>query len=50
VASEAGSPFAYSIWKLQERGSFFITPATAVYLGLVVSENNRENELNVSLC
>ena len=50
VASEAGSAFAYSIWKLQERGSFFITPATEVYIGMVVGENNRENDLNVNVC
>ena len=50
VASEAGSAFAYSIWKLQERGSFFITPATDVYVGMVVGENNRENDLNINVC
>jgi GTP-binding protein len=50
VASEAGSAFAYSIWKLQERGSFFIIPATDVYVGMVVGENNRENDLNVNVC
>jgi GTP-binding protein len=50
VATEAGSAFAYSIWKLQERGSFFITPATDVYVGMVVGENSRENDLNVNVC
>jgi len=50
VASEAGSAYAYSIWKLQERGSFFITPATEVYVGMVIGENNRENDLNVNVC
>ncbi len=50
VATEAGSAFAYSIWKLQERGSFFITPATEVYVGMVVGENSRENDLNINLC
>jgi GTP-binding protein len=50
VATEAGSAFAYSIWKLQERGSFFITPATDVYAGMVVGENSRENDLNVNVC
>ena len=50
VASEAGSAFAYSIWKLQERGTFFISPATAVYVGMVVGENSRETDLNVNVC
>ncbi|CAA9452931.1 MAG: GTP-binding protein TypA/BipA [uncultured Rubrobacteraceae bacterium] len=50
VATETGSAFAYSIWKLQERGNFFITPATEVYVGMVVGENSRENDLNVNVC
>jgi GTP-binding protein len=50
VASEAGSAFAYSLWKLQERGSFFITPATDVYVGMVVGEHSREQDLNVNVC
>jgi GTP-binding protein len=50
VSSEAGSAFAYSIWKLQERGEFFITPATEVYVGMVVGENSRENDLNINVC
>jgi GTP-binding protein len=49
VATEAGSAFAYSIWKLQERGSFFITPATEVYVGMVVGENSREQDLNINV-
>jgi GTP-binding protein len=50
VASESGSAFAYSIWKLQERGTFFITPATEVYVGMVVGAYSRENDLNVNVC
>ena len=50
VASEAGSAFAYSIWKLQERGEFFITPATEVYVGMVVGAYSRENDLNINVC
>ena len=50
VAMEPGSAFAYSIWKLQERGSFFIHPATEVYVGMVVGENSRENDLNINVC
>jgi GTP-binding protein len=50
VASETGCAFAYSIWKLQERGTFFIPPATDVYVGMVVGENSRQNDLNVNVC
>ncbi len=50
VASEAGTAYAYSIWKLQERGVFFIQPATQVYVGMVVGSYSRENDLNVNVC
>ena len=50
VSSEAGSAFAYSIWKLQERGEFFINPATEVYVGMVVGEHSRESDLNINVC
>ncbi|MGI8649278.1 MAG: translational GTPase TypA, partial [Rubrobacter sp.] len=50
VVSEAGNTFAYSIWKLQERGEFFIKPATNVYVGMVVGENSREGDLNINVC
>ena len=50
VASEAGTAYAYSIWKLQERGVFFIQPATDVYVGMVVGSYSRENDLNVNIC
>ena len=50
VSIEAGSAFAYSIWKLQERGEFFITPATEVYVGMVVGEHSRESDLNINVC
>ncbi|CAA9397667.1 MAG: GTP-binding protein TypA/BipA [uncultured Rubrobacteraceae bacterium] len=50
VASEAGSAYAYSIWKLQERGVFFIQPATEVYVGMVVGSYSRGNDLNVNVC
>jgi GTP-binding protein len=50
VASEAGSAFAYAIWKLQERGAFFITPATPVYVGMVVGAYSRDTDLNINVC
>ncbi|MDQ3236904.1 MAG: translational GTPase TypA [Actinomycetota bacterium] len=50
VASEAGIAFAYAIWKLQERGSFFITPATPVYVGMVVGAYSRDTDLNINVC
>ncbi|WP_026234873.1 translational GTPase TypA [Calidithermus timidus] len=50
VAMEAGVAFAYSLHRLQERISFFIDPGTEVYVGMIVGENSRDNDLNVNVC
>lgn len=50
VTMEAGVAFAYSIFKLQDRGSFFIEPGTEVYIGMIVGENSRENDMNINVC
>lgn len=50
VSMEDGTSFAYSIWKLQDRGSFFIDAGQEVYVGMIVGENSRENDLNVNVC
>ena len=39
---EAGEAVAYALFRLQDRGTFFIEPGTKVYAGMVVGENNRE--------
>ena len=50
VAMEAGEAFAYSIWKLQDRGTFFIDPGIEVYVGMILGANNRAGDLDVNVC
>ena len=50
VSMEDGPAFAYSIFKLQERGTFFIDPGQEVYVGMIVGENAREQDMNVNVC
>ncbi len=50
VSMEDGPSFAYSIFKLQDRGTFFIDAGTEVYVGMIVGENAREQDLNVNIC
>ncbi|MFO7544577.1 MAG: translational GTPase TypA [Trueperaceae bacterium] len=50
VAMEAGEAFAYSIWKLQDRGTFFIDPGVEVYVGMILGANNRSGDLDVNVC
>ena len=50
VAMEAGEAVAYSMFRLQDRGSFFIEPGTKVYAGMVVGEANRNQDIPVNVC
>jgi GTP-binding protein len=50
VAMEAGDAVAYALWRLEDRGTFFIEPGTKVYPGMVVGENNREQDIPVNVC
>ncbi|HEY7269209.1 MAG TPA: translational GTPase TypA [Dehalococcoidia bacterium] len=50
VAMESGDSVAYALFRLQDRGDFFIEPGTKVYAGMVVGENARENDIPVNVC
>ena len=49
IASETGTAYAYSIDKLQDRGRFFISPMEEVYMGQVVGEHTRSNDITVNV-
>ncbi len=49
VAMEAGEAFAYAMFKLQDRGMFFIEPGTEIYVGMIVGANSRPGDMNVNL-
>lgn len=49
VALENGQSTAYSISSLEDRGIVFIEPGVDVYGGMIVGENNRENDLTVNI-
>jgi GTP-binding protein len=50
VAFEDGTSNAYGLFMIQERGSLFIGPGVEVYQGMVVGENNRDEDLDVNIC
>jgi len=50
VAFEDGTSNAYGLFMIQERGSLFIGPSVEVYQGMVVGENNRDEDLDVNVC
>jgi GTP-binding protein len=50
VAFELGTSTAYALFMTQERGELFIGPSVDVYQGMIVGENNREEDLDVNVC
>lgn len=49
IAFEDGEATAYGLNAAQERGTTFIEPGTKVYEGMIVGENNREQDIEVNV-
>lgn len=49
IAMETGTAFAYALNNLQDRGKFFISPQEEIYVGQVVGENNKSDDLVVNV-
>ena len=48
ISMESGEATGFSLFNIQERGSLFITPQTKVYIGMVIGEHSRDNDLDVN--
>ena len=48
VSMEQGQALAYGLDKLKDRGRFFVGPGDPVYIGQVIGEHSRENDLDVN--
>ena len=48
IAKFGGVTTAYSIDKLQDRGSFFVEPTEEVYVGQIIAEHIKPGDLNVN--
>ena len=48
VSMENGEALAYSIFNLQDRGVMFIKPQDKVYIGMVVGQHAKDNDLDVN--
>ncbi|MCX6187479.1 MAG: translational GTPase TypA [Bacteroidetes bacterium] len=49
ISGEQGTAIAYSIDKLQDRGSFFVEAGDEIYMGMIIGENNRQDDLVVNI-
>jgi GTP-binding protein len=50
VAWETGTARTYGLINVESRGTLFIYPGTEVYEGMIVGENNRDQDLTVNVC
>jgi GTP-binding protein len=48
ISMENGDAVAYSLNNIQERGVLFIGPQTKVYMGMIIGEHSRPNDLDVN--
>jgi GTP-binding protein len=49
ISTDTGKAVAFAIWKLQERGSMFVSHNTVVYKGMIVGEHSRDNDLEINV-
>jgi GTP-binding protein len=49
ISLETGAAIAYSIDKMQDRGRFFVDPGEDVYMGQVIGENTRQDDLTINI-
>ncbi len=49
IAKEKGTVTAYALDRLQDRGEFFVGPGDEVYMGMIIGEHIRPNDLVINL-
>ncbi|HTY85905.1 MAG TPA: translational GTPase TypA [Candidatus Acidoferrum sp.] len=50
VSMENGQAMAYALNMIQERGRLMVEPGDAIYAGMIVGENARDNDIPVNPC
>ena len=50
VSMESGEAMAYALNMVQERGRLMVEPGEQIYIGMIVGENARENDIPVNPC
>ena len=50
VSMEGGEAMAYALNMVQERGRLMVEPGEQIYIGMIVGENARENDIPVNPC
>ena len=48
ISTEPGEAVHYALFYIQERGTLFVNPGDKVYVGLILGEHSRDNDLDVN--
>ncbi len=48
ISMEKGITTSYSLWNLEERGVLFVHPQEKVYVGMIIGQHSRDNDLEVN--
>ncbi|HWK23900.1 MAG TPA: EF-Tu/IF-2/RF-3 family GTPase, partial [Ureibacillus sp.] len=49
VSMETGKTTTYGMMQIEDRGTLFVEPGTEIYEGMIVGENNRDNDITVNI-
>ena len=49
ISNDKGEAVAYALWNLEDRGPMMIEPGWKVYIGMIVGEHTRDNDLIVNV-
>ena len=50
VADREGVAVGFALFNLQERATMFVSPTEPVYMGMIVGENARSDDMDVNVC
>ncbi|WP_225027122.1 translational GTPase TypA [Xinfangfangia pollutisoli] len=48
ISMETGVSVAYALWNLEDRGKLFVGPQEQIYVGMIIGEHSRDNDLEVN--
>jgi len=49
ISTDQGEAVGYALFNLQERGIMYVKPQDKVYMGMIVGENSRDNDLEINV-
>jgi len=48
ISNTGGNAVPYALWNLEERGAIMIDPGADIYVGMIIGEHSRGNDLDVN--